>query len=212
MSTSTAAPKPTGRAGRDLPAAIAVGVTLAALILTTVYTVRVIWIGVICAAVAVGTYELVRALHTAGFRVPMIPLLAAAPVMPAVAYAQGAQALAASALLAVFVAIAWRILEPATPLLRDLAASAFVPVYVGFLAGFAALMSRPSDGPRGVTIFVAVTVASDVGGYAAGVLSGGRHKMAPTVSPGKSWEGLAGSRFPAFLSAAIFVPRLSAAG
>src|SRR4051794_35547852 len=208
ISMSAVAPKPTGRAGRDLPAAIAVGVTLAALILTTVYTVRVIWIGVICAAVAVGTYELVRALHTAGLRVPMIPLLAAAPVMPAVAYAQGAQALAVSALLAVFVAISWRILEPAAPLLRDLAASAFVVVYVGFLAGFAALMSRPSDGPRWVTIFVAVTVASDVGGYAAGVLSGGRHKMAPTVSPGKSWEGLAGSIVVCALVGGILFPAL----
>ena len=35
-------------------------------------------------------------------------------------------------------------------------------------------------------------VASDVGGYATGVL-GGRHLMAPTISPKKSWEGFAGS-------------------
>jgi phosphatidate cytidylyltransferase len=108
----------------------------------------------------------------------------------------------------VFVAMSWRILEPATPVLRDLAASAFVVVYVGFLAGFAALMSMPSDGPRRVTIFVAVTVASDVGGYAAGVLSGGRHKMAPRISPGKSWEGLAGSIVVCALVGGILFPTL----
>ena len=33
---------------------------------------------------------------------------------------------------------------------------------------------------------------SDIGGYAAGVLFG-KHPMAPSVSPKKSWEGFAGS-------------------
>jgi len=35
-------------------------------------------------------------------------------------------------------------------------------------------------------------VASDVGGYAVGVLVG-RHPMVPAISPKKSWEGFAGS-------------------
>jgi phosphatidate cytidylyltransferase len=37
-----------------------------------------------------------------------------------------------------------------------------------------------------------VVAASDTGGYVAGVIAG-RHPMAPTVSPKKSWEGVAGS-------------------
>ena len=201
-----------GRAGRDLRAAIAVGVTLAALILLTVYTVRVVWIGVICAAVALGTHEVVRALHTAGLRTPTIPLVVAAPVLPALAYFEHAQGLAAGALVAVFVAMAWRVLEPAPLQLRELAAAAFPVIYVGFLAGFAALLSSPSDGPRRVTIFVATTVASDIGGYAAGVLSGGKHKMAPTVSPGKSWEGLGGSVVVCMLVGGILVPLLLTEG
>src|SRR5437763_7639106 len=98
--------KPTGRAGRDLPAAIAVGVTLAALILIPLYTIRVIWIGVICIAVTIGAYELVRALHIAGLRVPLLPLVISAPVLPALAYATNSQGLAAGALVAVVVAMA----------------------------------------------------------------------------------------------------------
>ena len=40
--------------------------------------------------------------------------------------------------------------------------------------------------------FILVTIASDIGGYVAGVLFG-RHPMAPVISPKKSWEGFAGS-------------------
>ena len=40
--------------------------------------------------------------------------------------------------------------------------------------------------------FILGTVASDIGGYAAGVLAG-RHPMAPSISPKKTWEGFAGS-------------------
>ncbi|HEX4700062.1 MAG TPA: phosphatidate cytidylyltransferase, partial [Actinomycetes bacterium] len=75
---------------------------------------------------------------------------------------------------------------------RDVTASTFAALYVPFLAGFAALMLRDEDGADRVVVFIALVVLSDVGGYVAGVLFG-RHPMAPTVSPKKSWEGFCGS-------------------
>ena len=64
--------------------------------------------------------------------------------------------------------------------------------WLPLLAGFAMLMLAADDGAQRVVVFVLLTVCSDVGGYVAGVLFG-RHPLAPTVSPKKSWEGLGGS-------------------
>ena len=47
-------------------------------------------------------------------------------------------------------------------------------------------------------------VASDIGGYAAGVLAG-RHPMAPSISPKKSWEGFAGSQAAGMVAGALCV-------
>ena len=76
--------------------------------------------------------------------------------------------------------------------LRDVSAGVLVALYVPLLAGFAVLLLVPDDGAARVLAFIATVVASDVGGYAAGVLFG-KHPMAPSISPKKSWEGFAGS-------------------
>ena len=43
--------------------------------------------------------------------------------------------------------------------------------------------------------FIILTVCSDIGGYFAGITlgRGGRHPMAPVISPKKTWEGFSGS-------------------
>ena len=70
-----------------------------------------------------------------------------------------------------------------------------------FLGSFVALLlaeggawdfDRWDDGVKAVLVFILVTIASDIGGYIAGVLFG-KHPMAPVISPKKSWEGFAGS-------------------
>ena len=75
---------------------------------------------------------------------------------------------------------------------RNSTASVFTLIYVPFLGSFVALLLAEDEGVKGVLTFIAVTIASDIGGYAAGVLFG-RHPMAPVISPKKSWEGFAGS-------------------
>jgi phosphatidate cytidylyltransferase len=119
----------------------------------------------------------------------------------------GPGALFVGLVLTVLAALVWRLADPAEGFLRDLAAATFTAAYVPFLAGFAALLAIPDDGPRRVTAFIAVVVCSDVGGFAAGVLFG-KHPMAPSVSPKKSWEGFAGSVLAGAIAGGIFFTTL----
>lgn len=197
-----------GRAGRNLPAAIAVGVVLALLVVVPLYSpYRWGFLVVVVAAVVLGVHEVVGALQRLGARPPRIPLMVGGAAMVALAYLQGADALLLGLLLTVLASVAWRLVDPAEGFLRDVAAAAFTSTYVPFLAGFAALLAMPADGPRRVTAFIAVVVCSDIGGYAAGVLFG-KHPMAPTVSPKKSWEGFAGSLAACTVAGAVFFPTL----
>ena len=95
--------------------------------------------------------------------------------------------------ITVLATIFWRMPGGSVGFVRDTSAGVFLIGYVPLLAGFAILLVQPeADGPQRVVTFFLVVVASDVGGYAAGVLFG-KHPMAPTISPKKSWEGFAGS-------------------
>ena len=103
-------------------------------------------------------------------------------------------ALAALA-LTVVVIFAWRLPGGPSGYVKDVTAGVFALLYLPFLASFVAAMLAPADGPRRVLTFVILTVCSDIGGYFAGITlgRGGRHLMAPVISPKKTWEGFAGS-------------------
>src|SRR5665647_2953590 len=89
--------------------------------------------------------------------------------------------------------VVWRVLDGGgAEALRDAAAATFAAAYIPFMAGFVMLMLDQPGGDRRVALFVLLAVASDTGGYTAGVLLG-RNLLAPSVSPKKTWEGLAGS-------------------
>ena len=52
---------------------------------------------------------------------------------------------------------------------------------------------------------IALVKVSDMGGFAFGKAFG-RHKLCPSISPNKSWEGLAGSLFASSLVSCLFRP------
>ncbi|HEX5770303.1 MAG TPA: phosphatidate cytidylyltransferase [Nocardioidaceae bacterium] len=190
--TPSGAPAPTGRAGRNLPAAIASGVVLLALIGGSLFFWKPAFVGVVAAAILLGVWELKQALAEKGIRLPFEPLVVGSLVMLVGAYLGGAPALVTALAVTALGLMMWRLRGGVAGFVRDATAGVFTAVYVPFLAGFVLLLLRPEDGPLRVLTFILVTIASDIGGYFVGVLAG-KHPMAPVISPKKSWEGFIGS-------------------
>jgi phosphatidate cytidylyltransferase len=158
----------------------------------TLFVWKPAFAGLAVVAISVAVWELGQALASRGTRLPLVPVLLGSVLMVVGAYVGGYQTLVVALGLTVVAVLAWRLGEREHGYSRDVTAGLFVAVYVPFLAGFAMLLLRPDDGPWRVLTCILVVAASDTGGYVAGVLAG-RHPMAPTVSPKKSWEGFAGS-------------------
>jgi phosphatidate cytidylyltransferase len=195
---------PTGRAGRNLRAAIGVGVTLGAVVLASLFVWRPAFLAVVVAAVCVGTWEMVRAVGPSGARPPLVPLIAGGVAMTGLAWYGGAEALTLGLVATAVAALVWRLSDGPAGYQRDIAAAILIAVYVPFLGGFAVLLARPEDGALRVVAALAGVVLSDTGGYIAGVFLG-RHPMAPSVSPKKSWEGFAGSLLATAVGGAVML-------
>ena len=194
------------RAGRNLPAAIAVGAALAFTIVAILIWDRYLWVLLVAMAMPVATHEVVRRLREAGYIVPVIPLLIGGQLMIWLTWPyHAAGALAGFGVTAV-VCMFWRLAlgatsspqgsadSPSGNYLRDMAATVFLAAWVPLFASFSVLLVYPPNGSGRVFCLMIGVVASDVGGYAVGVLFG-KHPMVPSISPNKSWEGLAGSLF-----------------
>ncbi len=197
-------PSTTGRAGRNLPAAIAVGVVLAVAIIASLFVYKVLFVVLVLAAILLAVDEVARALSTGGTRVERLPIIAGTAAILGSAYFGGPMAMLVASALTILSTIVWRMPKGSAGFVRDTTAGVFVVGYVPVLAGFAIMLTRPDDGPWRVMTFVLVVVASDIGGYAVGVLFG-KHPMAPAISPKKSWEGFTGSAATSFVAGTLTV-------
>ena len=185
------APK-VSRAGRNLPAAIASAVVLLAAIGTSLLFWKAGFMVIVVAAVLVAVWELGQAFASRDIKLVREPLMVGGVVMVLAAYVFGAPALGTATAVTVLAAMLMRLRGGVAGYVRDITATSFTVFYVPFLGGFVALMLAEPEGALAIVTFILVTIASDIGGYAAGVLLG-RHPMAPVISPKKSWEGFAGS-------------------
>ncbi|MEU0628434.1 phosphatidate cytidylyltransferase [Streptomyces sp. NPDC005989] len=201
---STAPPPPQKkRAGRDLRAAIGVGVGLGALIVASLFIVKDVFVGVIVVAVVVGLWELTSRLQERkGIKAPLVPLAVGGAAMVVAGYAQGAEGAWVAMALTALAVLVWRMTEPPEGYLRDVTAGVFAAFYVPFLATFVAMLLTADDGPQRVLTFLLLTVVSDTGAYAVGWRFG-KHKLAPRISPGKTREGLFGAVAFAMVAGAL---------
>ena len=188
------------RTGRPLLRAIGVGLLLGGSLLVSLLIVKELYMVFAGALVAFVAYELATALRSAGRDVPRIPtVVAAVAVVPATFYwlDDGHWWVTLGGIAVVGI---WRLVELVRPsarasaknVLLDLGAGALIMIYVAFMAGFTVLLTAQDGGQWWTLAFLIVVVAVDTGAYASG-LAFGKHLMAPTISPKKTWEGFAGS-------------------
>ncbi len=188
------------RAGRNLPAAIGVGLLLIAwVVLSLLYFVPgFVVLVVVC--IVFSSIELHRALEMAGRGRSTIVPIAVGGALTAVGGYLAAGRTAEDALLLVMtpmaltsvVALGWRLRKGPVDYVKDVSASLLAIAYVTLLGAFLPLAVGESHGNLRIAAMILCVVASDVGGYVAGVTIG-RHKLAPMISPKKTWEGVGGS-------------------
>ncbi|CAN5341575.1 hypothetical protein BH09ACT12_BH09ACT12_09530 [soil metagenome] len=194
-------PKDHGRAGRDLKAAIISGVLLLVAVAASLAFWKPAFMVIVVVAVVVAVWELRQGLLALDIDLPEQPLMLGGAVMVIVAYAYGSNALVTATAVTALIVMLWLLRRGIDGYVKTATASVFTLIYVPFLGSFVALLLSEGGrdgggldnmGVKGILTFILVTIASDIGGYIAGVLFG-KHPMAAVISPKKSWEGFAGS-------------------
>ena len=194
--------------GRNLPVAIASGLTLAGLFLGSVAWSPWAFLTFIAVLVVLALFELDKAFRLQGWR-PATPVVIGAGMVTVYgAYSHGSDGQTLGLALTLMGSAVWIMLDSdRTSATASLAASCLMGMWVPFLASFAALLIARPEGRWAIAAAIALAVTSDISAFAFGSKLG-RHKMAPSVSPGKTWEGLAGAIFTTLLVGALITARV----
>ena len=200
--------------GRSLSKSIAVGLLLAAIFLSSLLMYKELFIVFLSISTAIGAWELSTALREKKWYVPRVPaVVGSVLIMPATYFGGPAiQWLASIAIVAAL--IVWRTVhllferrkanfQTLKRTVRDFGAAAFLVIYLPLTLSFGMLLLRRDDGQWWVLAFVTTVALIDSAGYLLGRIFG-KNKLAPGVSPKKTWEGLAASIVFGTVSAVSF--------
>ena len=198
---------PTPKAGRNLPAAVVVGLAMLFAVLGGLLLLPLAFVAVTTTFAIFGVWEIYRALEANGTRMPIIPVMTGTVAMPFAAYLGGIESLLFAMLLSSVAVLLWRSIESAAGSANSIFAGVFALGWVPFFISFAVLPLHAAggstplglwpggtvpDGAWQVAVMLLLVVSNDTFGYLVGA-SLGKHPMAPKISPKKSWEGFAGS-------------------
>ncbi|GEK78747.1 phosphatidate cytidylyltransferase [Agrococcus baldri] len=187
------------RTGRNLAAAIGIALVLGVVLLASLLWVKTLFMVFATVLIGFALFELASALRFAGRDVPRLPLvLLGAAILPVTWYF-GAAGMWWSTLAAIAIVAIVRLIELADPATRtgrgavfaDIAAGALCIAYVAVLGGFTVLLASQDGGEWWALGMIVMTTVIDTGALAVGVWLG-KHRLAPRISPGKTWEGLFG--------------------
>ena len=181
-----------GTGGRNLPAAIGVGLALAAAFFGLLKVGS--WAILIMVLVALGlaALEFFTSAQNLGYRPATLLGLAAVVGLPLGAYHRGFEAYPVIFALLLVTGMCWFLFDVESQhVTANLAVTLLGVCWVGGLGSFAALILARQHGDAILIGAVLGTIAYDVGGYVIGSTTG-QSKIAPRVSPNKTYEGLIG--------------------
>ena len=181
-----------GKAGRNLPAAIAVGLGLLATVIASLFIDVRFFAILVAFAAMLAVRELSKSLAVGLSDRMSILLQILSPTMVIAASVSGLEGLVSAFVASALLVLTVRLLDGQEAYVHHVTRSIFALVYAPLLAGFAVLLSTQEDGAWKVMAFILLTAATDLGGYIAGAILG-KHPMAPKISPKKSWEGFVGA-------------------
>lgn len=197
--------------GRDMPLAIGTGVLVGAVALACFAAGTVATLVVASIVVLLATAEAYAAFRRSLYHPATLLGLVAVLALMIEAYNKGVAALPLITVLLVAGSFIWYLVrvEPAAEPVSGIASTVFVYAWVGVFGSFAALLLAPSLFPErhGIAFLLAaviVTVTDDVASLLIGSAMG-RHPLAPSVSPNKSWEGLIGGGLAAIVVSVVVV-------
>ena len=180
------------KAGRKLVPSIVVGLSLLGLIWFSLSVYKELFLIVLGTAVVLGIREIVRAFNSRSIAISFPSLSIAAVALLGAAWIDGIAGLAIATAISFPILLIRLLLNGPEGFVGKATATTFTLLYLPFLAGFLILLATPSNGFQRVMTFVVLVGCNDTFGYFVGVLFG-KHPLVPTISPKKTWEGLAGS-------------------
>ena len=201
--------------GRSLSKSVAVGLLLAAIFLSSLLIYKELFIVLLSVATAIGAWELSTALREKNWYVPRVPAVVGSVLIMPATYFGGPSIQWLASLAIVAALIVWRTVhllferrkanfQTLQRSVRDFGAAAFLVIYLPLTLSFAMLLLRRDDGQLWVVAFVTTVALIDSAGYLFGRVFG-KNKLAPDVSPKKTWEGLAASIIFGPTSAVLFI-------
>ncbi len=179
------------RAGRKLVSSILIALILLAIIFSTLAFAPFLFSLVVIVAFAIATHELISAYSRTGVALHHWSIVASNAAIMLTAWFEGTHGVVIASTLALIFNLILVLSQGPEGFAKRAAETAFTLLYLGALPSFIILLAADSDGFALVSMLVIIVAFNDTFAYLTGVLIG-KHRMAPKLSPKKSWEGFAG--------------------
>jgi phosphatidate cytidylyltransferase len=182
------------RAGRKLLPSILVGFAILGIVFGALKLNPAIFAIVVWVTMLLATREIVRAYRAGGIIIPEILMYLATTALMWSSWFGRLTGLAVTAAIVIPNVMVTLLLISPKDFVKRSTAAAFAIFYIPFLSGFILLIGHDTEPIKKVFALTVLVSCNDTFAYFSGLLFG-KHPLAPSISPKKTWEGFIGSIF-----------------